>query len=122
RARLGARLHAEITIGPDVSDVRLPGLVLQPIVENAITHGIALDPEGGELTLRAARAGDRVTIEIANSLRSVDAPAEPRGKGMALANCRRRLQLLFGDAARLAAERHGARAFRTVIEVPVNPT
>jgi len=119
RARLGPRLRSALVVERDIGAVRLPGLLLQPLVENAITHGIALDPEGGELTLHAARAGDRVTIEIANSLRSIDVPPERRGNGVALANCRQRLALLFGDAARFSAQRDDARGFRTVIEVPL---
>src|SRR5439155_18915655 len=67
QVRLGDRLTVSIDIDPEALDAQLPNFLLQPLVENAIRHGIAPHARPGHLAISAARHGSRLTIEILNS-------------------------------------------------------
>ena len=97
--RLGARLAVRWNIAPDSFDALVPVLSLQPIVENAIRHGIASRIEGGAVTVTVAGAGDTLTIEVAD-----DGEGFARGwvEGTGLGNLRQRLLSLYGNRASLA--------------------
>jgi len=115
RLRLGERLRVvwEIAAVPD--DARVPPLMLQPLLENAVYHGIEPAPEGGELRIRFARADDALLIELRNPL--PPAPRAGSGNHMALANIRERLMLHYDLEARLLTEeREGA--FHVTIRIP----
>ena len=76
----------------------IPSLTIQPLLENAIYHGIELLPDGGDVTVSGKRDGDYLEITISNPL----AEGETRGKGgnkMALANIRQRFELAYGHRA-----------------------
>jgi sensor histidine kinase YesM len=87
-----------VDVPPDLASYALPSLLLQPLVENAIRHGLEPKVEGGEVTMRARREGGKVVVEIADS--GVGFAPTTRG-GVGLTNLRERLRLLFGDAASL---------------------
>ncbi|HEY0873303.1 MAG TPA: histidine kinase [Vicinamibacterales bacterium] len=114
RVRLGDRLQASISAG-NAGDCLLPPLLLQPIVENAVKHGIAHVLEGGTLTVTATCTPSRLTIVIEN-------PADPdrpskAGTGMGLQNVRSRLQALFaGEASVRWGEQNGR--WRVDISLP----
>jgi two-component system sensor histidine kinase AlgZ len=96
QVRFGDRLRIRWDLDAAASSARLPPLLLQPLVENAIKHGVEPSPEGAKLRIRTERRGDVVVIEVVNSLpplRWADEPL-PRGHGIALANVRDRLRLL----------------------------
>jgi two-component system, LytTR family, sensor histidine kinase AlgZ len=96
QVRFGERLRIRWDIDPAAHAARLPPLLLQPLVENAVKHGVEPSAEGGRLRIRALRRGSMVLIEVVNSLpplRWAEAPL-PRGHGMALDNVRDRLRLL----------------------------
>jgi len=98
--RLGTRLIIEEEVDPTMTAVEVPGLMLQPLVENAVVHGIAPFASGGRLSLRALPLRDGgCRVEIRNApLRSGEhAAATAAGNGMALANIRRRLEMLYPD-------------------------
>jgi LytS/YehU family sensor histidine kinase len=100
KTRFGERLTVSLEVPEELMDAIVPHLLLQPLVENAIRHGIAPRPEGGEITLRArVRAG---ALELAVEDDGVGMPAEPRPDGVGLGNTRMRLHRLYGD-------RHGFR-------------
>ena len=117
RARLGARLRMQVDVPEALRATALPAFILQPLVENAITHGIAADPDGGEIRVGAQRDGANVAIEIVNSSRTP--AATHRGNGVALDNCRQRLQLLYGAAAQLEAGPTAQPGFRAALTIPV---
>jgi two-component system sensor histidine kinase AlgZ len=94
--------------------MEIPALLLQPLVENAVYHGIQPCAEGGTLTLRAHRVAGGVEIVIGNP-RPVDAPA-PRN-GVALANVRARIEYHFGTRAELRAE-PGAANYTVRVRLP----
>jgi two-component system sensor histidine kinase AlgZ len=96
QVRFGDRLRIRWDLDAAASNARLPPLLLQPLVENAIKHGVEPSPEGAKLRIRTERRGSMVVIEVVNSLpplRWADEPL-PRGHGIALANVRDRLRLL----------------------------
>lgn len=116
RLLLGDRLTFELDIGTDAWDAELPALLLQPLIENALVHGISRLPAGGMLTVRARTDGGRLEIVVAN-----DAPAEAHaGKrsGLGLANVRQRLAAIHGPAAELSFER-GPAAARAALRLPI---
>jgi two-component system sensor histidine kinase AlgZ len=100
--RYGDRLQVVEAIDDDCLEHAVPPLILQPLVENALKHGIAALVDGGEVRIGAARLGGRITVWVENP---VDPDEPPRkGAGVGLANVRERLDKVFGDEARL---RHG---------------
>jgi len=82
--------------------VFVPPLVLQPLVENAVTHGIAQLLEGGTVRIEADRRGDRLRILVENP-RDADSSGRP-GTGIGLQNVRRRLAALYGPEAEMRVE------------------
>jgi two-component system sensor histidine kinase AlgZ len=113
--RLGTRLSVEEGVDDAARACRLPPLLLQPLVENAIRHGIATRPEGGVLRIEARTDGQRMRISVENPF-DPEAPPRP-GMGVGLANVRRRLLAGYGDRARVDAER-GEGLFRVAISMP----
>jgi len=121
RARLGSRLRTEIDVSPSVIDCRLPAFILQPLVENAVTHGIARTLEGGQIQLRAQRDAADIVIDISNSCASPSAGQEPAdGMQLTIPNCRRRLALMYGPQARFEAGFVTRNLFRASIVLPAD--
>ena len=105
-ARMGERLRFEIVAEPALRDAVLPPLVLQPLVENAVKHGLEPQVDGGSVRVRVERVAGAVPpalrLCVEDDGAGLDAPvrgARPRGAGIALANLRERLHTLYGDAA-----------------------
>lgn len=99
--RFGARLILDWRIDPAAEGALLPTLLLQPLVENAMKHGIAALPEGGTLVVAAETAGGLVTLRVENPA-DLDAPT-PQGLGLGLRQVRQRLLGRFGNRARFEA-------------------
>ncbi len=97
--RFGPRLSVQWDIDPRVHSARVPPLVLQPLVENAVRHGIEPAARGGHVRVHAVRQRGQVVVTVSNTLAAPeDGPANP-GHGMALHNIRERLRLLHDVAA-----------------------
>jgi sensor histidine kinase YesM len=96
QVRMGPRLQYRIEIAPDVAQVAIAPMLLQPVVENAIRHGIEPKVEGGRVELEARRDGASVVVEIADT--GVGFAPTTRG-GVGLTNLRDRLRGLYGEAA-----------------------
>jgi LytS/YehU family sensor histidine kinase len=102
KVRFGARLNVEENIGQACARFLVPSLLLQPLVENAVVHGIAHLIEAGFIRISAdAVEGDRLVITVENSF-DADAPPTRRG-GFGLAATRKRLDALYGGRATLHA-------------------
>ncbi|HEV2272262.1 MAG TPA: histidine kinase [Steroidobacteraceae bacterium] len=101
RILLRGRLQIEFDIAADALNARVPGMILQPLVENAVTHGIGRGG-GGYLTLRARREDDLLVIEVEDDGRGL-VSAVPRGgrEGIGIGNTRARLSYLYGGLAGL---------------------
>jgi LytS/YehU family sensor histidine kinase len=114
-ARFGDRLRVTFRVDPRAASAVVPTLLLQPLVENAVRHGVATLIEGGSIDVETRRAGDRVVVTVSNPR---DADAQRRGTGFGLDIVRRRLAATFGDRAGLTVEPLPA-AFRAQLTVPV---
>ena len=95
--RFGERLQVQWSLDPHADQARLPPLLLQPLVENAIRHGVEPSDTGAELKISTLRRGSVVVVKVSNS---TPAGVGERGNGLALANVRERLLLLHDVQAR----------------------
>jgi two-component system, LytTR family, sensor histidine kinase AlgZ len=133
--RFGERLQVMWDIEPQTDATRVPPLMLQPLVENAVRHGIERLPEGGYVRIEAHRARGQVTLTVTNSVgeeggadsipstanASTESPAAQPGHGMALHNLRERLRLLHDIAAECHVAReleNGQAVFRARVVLP----
>lgn len=99
QVRFGARLRVEFDVDPSCNDCIVPPLVLQPLVENAVKHGVAGLVDGGTIKLEARSVEGRLRVTIENDY-DPDAPA-PRRHGLGLENVRGRLRTLYENQARV---------------------
>ena len=124
KVRFGARLAVEETIAAQTLDYTVPPLLLQPLVENAVAHGISNLTEGGWIRLQVRNGANEnatspddaeVVIEVENNFD----PGMPRrrGTGVGLANVRQRLAARYGDRARFDVRAEGER-FRVTLVLP----
>jgi LytS/YehU family sensor histidine kinase len=115
QVRFGPRLTWQALVAEDTASVPVPPLLLQPLVENAVRHGVAAMLGPGEIRIETRRAGSRVVITVSN-------PRDPDvvrpGTGFGINIVRRRLAASFGDGAALNVEREVA-AFRALVVVPI---
>jgi two-component system, LytTR family, sensor histidine kinase AlgZ len=113
--RLGERLRITWELDAAPSDALLPPLVLQPLLENAVFHGVEPGTAPGEVLVRIERRGDRVLAVIENPYD--EAQQRRAGNRMALENIRERLALFFDAEARIQTSAEGSR-YRVEIEMP----
>jgi len=100
KLRFAERLHVTTDIGPECWSALLPGLLLQPLVENSIKHAVARQVEGGTLTLSARVAGGKLVLSVADDgpgCPALDGNDLPNGNGVGLVNTRERLRVLYGS-------------------------
>jgi sensor histidine kinase YesM len=120
RIRFQDRLTTDIRVDPAVLDVRVPNLILQPIVENAMRHAIG-NSHSGRVEVVAAPRNGVVRIEVKDNGPGIDADrmleARP-GRGLGLANTRARLAGLYGDAARFELVNDPAGGLIVALEIP----
>jgi signal transduction histidine kinase len=112
QVRFQGRLVVDQHIDSDVMDALVPNFVLQPLVENAVMHGVSKVQGEGRIELRANRRGDDIIITVRDNGPGVDLDAPPRtepspgsGAGVGLGNTRARLQQLYGNAQKLTLVR-----------------
>jgi LytS/YehU family sensor histidine kinase len=115
QVRMGARLRYAVEIPAELASFSLPPMLLQPVVENAIRHGLEPKVDGGVMELRARREGDSVVVEIRDS--GVGFAPTTRG-GVGLANLRDRLRGIYGDKARLDIGENPAGGARVSLRFP----
>jgi len=102
QVRFQDRLRVDVAADPEVLDAALPHMALQPIVENAIRHGIGRSSTAGSISITACRVNDQVEIKVQDDGPGLPtAPANGAARGIGLANTRARLRELYGDAAGL---------------------
>ena len=117
--RLGGRLRWRLDVDDALQDLPLPPLMLQPLVENAIQHGIEPSEAGGEVLLQARRDGGRLRLSVSNGGCPLQPGAEPAGHGVALANLRQRLRALHGDDATLTLATNAAGLTEATLTLPI---
>lgn len=117
--RFEERLRTEVAVPPELLDACVPNLVLQPLVENAVRHGLASRREPGRIEVIARREGDRLLLEVSDDGPGIDGGAgRVAGRGMGLENTRARLSALYGSAGRMRLETSRAGGLRAVVELP----
>lgn len=97
--RMGARLAYALDLPEPLRDVPLPPMLLQPLVENAIRHGIEPKIDGGRIEVSARRIDGMLELTVADTGLGLDAPSAQPGTGMGQANVRERLHALYGEQA-----------------------
>lgn len=120
RIRFQDRLTTDIRVDPDVLDVRVPNLILQPIVENAMRHAIG-NSTSGRVEVTAAPRNGVVRIEVKDNGPGIDAEKileSRRGKGLGLANTQARLAGLYGAAARFEMLNSPTGGLVVALEIP----
>lgn len=115
--RMGERLTVEWQVRDAPQDALIPPLLLQPLLENAVYHGIEPLPQGGHIRVELRRAGDEVHVVVENPCTMRDGDPEHPGSHIALRNIRDRLALLFDIEARYEAE-CGNDRYRVEIVLP----
>jgi hypothetical protein len=99
--RFGDRLRVEISSSAEAGDVRVPGMLIQPLVENAIKYGVATSLEPVTIAIEAAVVDGTLCLTVTNGVGTATVPAKTAGAGVGLKNVRRRLAALYGDKASL---------------------
>jgi sensor histidine kinase YesM len=116
RVRMGDRLQVRLDLPADLCSVEIPPMLLQPVVENAIRHGLETKVEGGVIALGARREGGRLFLEVADTgVGFADASAG----GTGLSNIRERLRLAHGDAGRITIRDNAPQGTIVAIELPL---
>jgi two-component system LytT family sensor kinase len=117
KVRFGERLQISVDIAENLLNAQVPNLLLQPLVENAIKHGVAQRVAGGTVRVAGARRDGSLYLSVYN-----DGPGFPedwQANGVGLTNLRTRLQILHGDAADLAMTRAGSDGVEVVVTLPI---
>ena len=99
--RMGKRLNFEVTSEPELDQQTLPPLLVQPLVENAISHGLEPSETGGTVCVHAKAQNNELHIEVRDTGLGLEADTGTAGSGTGLANVRARLHSLYGQNARL---------------------
>ncbi|HSC27348.1 MAG TPA: histidine kinase [Vicinamibacterales bacterium] len=120
QTRFQDRLHVKFDIDPDTLDIEVPRLILQPLVENAITHGVTPRAGEGLVQITARRRGDTLWIEVRDDGVGLSAGERARLRGgIGLSNTRDRLACLYGDAQRLEFS-DGSSGLAVGITIPIS--
>ncbi|MGH9559878.1 MAG: sensor histidine kinase [Terracidiphilus sp.] len=123
--RFGAdKLRVEKEIDPRTLEVLVPSILLQPIIENSIKHGLEPRIHGGTVTVRSRLEGDRVSIEVADDGIGITAKptssVRPKGAGIGMKNVKERLEVLYGNQAHFNVVSNPGRGTLVSIEIPAN--
>ncbi|MCI0569830.1 MAG: histidine kinase, partial [Myxococcaceae bacterium] len=116
--RFQDRMQVHRDLDPSLLDAAVPNLLLQPLVENAIKHGISARAAAGKLELRASRRGEWLRLEVCDDGPGLRADWD-EGGGIGLANVRARLAQLYGERQVLRLEPHPEGGVRAVVELPL---
>jgi two-component system LytT family sensor kinase len=118
--RFGSRLRVTIDVEPEVMSGMVPVLVLQPLVENAVKHGVLTHEQGGTVSVTAARNNGTLRLCVAD-----DGPGMPQNGGgvwgVGLRNTATRLSELYGDASRFSLDPSSTGGLAATIEIPFRP-
>ncbi len=105
KIRFGARLHVEEELAPATQNALILPMMLQPLVENAVKHGIAQMLEGGTVRIQIYQHNEQLRIKVSNSIDSDSGSSNKTGNGLGLENVRQRLALAYGHHASIHWQR-----------------
>ena len=115
--RFGSRLTVQTEISPDTLDARVPNLILQPLLENAIRHGIEPHAKPGRIELRAQKVNGELTLDVSDNGAGVS-DANAVSEGVGLSNTRARLRTLYGEAHRFELGNRPEGGLRVRLTIP----
>ena len=125
--RMGARLRYTLDLPEDLRDTPVPPLLLQPLVENSIRHGLEPKVEGGKIVVRARQDAGRLVIEVSDTgvgldvarPSSIEGDEGGEGSGFGLEQVRERLATMYGDQGRMSLAAEPAGGTRTTLSFPL---
>lgn len=120
QVRFGDRLQLQWSLDPAAQAVRVPVLLLQPLVENAVRHGVEPAADGGWVKISTERRGDWVRVQVSNSVPAAPLVPPRTGHGIGLRNVRDRLGLMHDIQGRFSAGL-AAGVYRVRMEFPIHP-
>jgi two-component system sensor histidine kinase AlgZ len=118
QTRLGERLQLDLAIPSETLDALVPSMLLQPLVENAVRHGVVPLVQGGRITIASALRVDRLEIVIGNSGTRNGETQNQNGNGIGLRNTIERLKALYGDDHRFTLQWPEAGGCQVIIDLP----
>ena len=118
KARFEERLHVAVSLAAGVGETLVPPLLLQPLVENSITHSLGDHARRAEISIAARRDGENLRVTIEDNGPGIAAGAAPSGGGIGLSNTLARLQHLYGERQRLDLANRSEGGLRLTIELP----
>ncbi len=118
KVRFAERLQFRVDVPGELLPQPVPSLILQPMVENAVKHGIAKRVQGGEIRIAAARANGKLTLTVYNDGPSLPAGWETTSSGIGISNVRTRLKSLYGDGFELNLENQEPGGVEVSVSVP----
>jgi signal transduction histidine kinase len=121
QTRFEDRLQVHMKIQPETLDGRIPNLILQPLVENAIRHGIATNPDSGSIEVSSTKVNGALQVEIRNTCAGIETPDFDGHDGLGLSNTRERLDMLYGHDQKLEITHVTGEGTRVCLTIPFQP-
>ena len=115
KVRMGDRLKYQIDLPKHLEAISFPPMLIQPLVENAIKHGLEPRVDGGEIRISGMEKDGILRLEVVDTGNGFN---EQRDSGMGISNIRERLQSMYGESGRLILEENQPHGLKAVIEVP----
>ena len=118
------KLRIDKELAPETLDIMVPSMLLQPLVENSIKHGLSSKVEGGRIVLRSRVSGARLILEVEDDGVGMKGPTHAEstaipGAGIGMANVSERLKVLYGDAARMTVDSQPGQGTLVRIRMPL---
>lgn len=118
KVRFAERLAVKVQVPTELLHSQVPSLILQPMVENAIKHGIAKRAQGGEIRVSALRLNGMLRLTVYNDGPALIEDCENGRSGIGMSNTRTRLQSLYGESFELSLKDHGQHGVEAAVSVP----
>ena len=120
--RMGARLRFTLDLPAALRQIKVPPMLLQPLVENAIQHGLEPKIEGGHIHVQASTDGGVLLLTVSDDGLGLDHPGQTKGTQLGVANIRERLRGMHGDAASLSLDADTPAGVIARLQLPIHPT